>query len=405
MTKVIEKSLTLILILMVFSGNVIGVESSDTFSRPDAYESLFIGNSHSANNGLPDLVATLIETGLPGKSANSTLSPGYGYLSDRLSDGVTQQALESRSWTHVILQAQKYSTSGRYHYPTDAAEIWIRRVKERNARPILFPEWPRKGNKEEGRRVHNLHLGISSREPACVAPIGLAWEESIARYPGLNLYDGDGDHSNLSGALLSAYVFYELFTGQRAVELPYIPEIKVSAESQQKLADVASFVVETNHETCNELLTEFEFVINAGLNDAWFNPATNGQGFLITVFPDKKEMFLAWFTYDTKRPPEDVTAMLGEPGHRWLTAQGPYDGDTANLTVFVTEGGVFDAAVPVAETDQAGDGSMTIEFADCSEGLVNYQITSLDISGEIPIQRITPDNVPLCEALEEQLLQ
>ena len=48
---------------------------------------------------------------------------------------------------------------------------------------------------------------------------------------------------------------------------------------------------------------------------------------------------------------------------------------------------------------------MTIEFADCSEGLVNYQITSLEISGEIPIQRITPDNVPLCEALEEQLLQ
>jgi hypothetical protein len=30
---------------------------------------------------------------------------------------------------------------------------------------------------------------------------------------------------------------------------------------------------------------------------------------------------------------------------------------------------------------------------------VNYEITSLDISGEIPIQRIVPDNVPLCEAL------
>jgi N-acetylneuraminic acid mutarotase len=141
------------------------------------------------------------------------------------------------------------------------------------------------------------------------------------------------------------------------------------------------------------------FRINAGLNDAWFNLATNGQGFLITVFPDRKEVFLAWFTYDTERPPEDVTAFLGEPGHRWLTAQGPYDGDTANLTIFVTEGGIFDAAEPVAETDPAGDGTMRIEFADCSEGLVNYQITSLDISGEIPIQRITPDNVALCEAL------
>jgi sugar lactone lactonase YvrE len=141
------------------------------------------------------------------------------------------------------------------------------------------------------------------------------------------------------------------------------------------------------------------FIINAGLNDAWFNPATNGQGFLITVFPDIKQMFLAWFTYDTERPPEDVIAQLGEPGHRWLTAQGPYEGDTASLTVFVTKGGVFDAADPVASTDLAGDGTMTIEFADCTEGLVKYQITSLGISGEIPIQRITPGNVPLCEAL------
>jgi hypothetical protein len=144
---------------------------------------------------------------------------------------------------------------------------------------------------------------------------------------------------------------------------------------------------------------ELEFQINPGLNDAWFDLSTSGQGFLITVFPEIKQMFLAWFTFDTERPADDVTAMLGEPGHRWLTAQGPYHGDTANLTIFVTEGGVFDSTEPVASTDLDGDGTLTIEFADCSAGLVRYQITSLDISGEIPIQRITPDNVALCEAL------
>ena len=148
---------------------------------------------------------------------------------------------------------------------------------------------------------------------------------------------------------------------------------------------------------------EGDFTINPGLNDAWFNPATEGQGFLITVFPESKEVFLAWFTYDTERPPEDVGAFLGEPGHRWLTAQGPYDGDTANLTIFVTEGGVFNAAEPAASTDLAGDGTLTLEFADCTAGLVTYQITSLGISGEIPIQRIVEDNVPLCETLNEQL--
>jgi len=122
---------------------------------------------------------------------------------------------------------------------------------------------------------------------------------------------------------------------------------------------------------------------------------------LIAVFPDIKQMFVAWFTYDTERPPEDVGAFLGEPGHRWLTAQGPYDGDTASLTIFVTAGGVFDAPEPIPSTDPAGDGSMTLEFAGCNEGIVSYEITSLDISGEFPIERIALDNVPLCESLAE----
>ena len=144
-----------------------------------------------------------------------------------------------------------------------------------------------------------------------------------------------------------------------------------------------------------------EFQINPGLNDAWYNPATNGQGFLVTVFPDIEQMYVAWFTFDTERPPDEVTAQLGDPGHRWLTAQGPYDGDSATLTIFVTEGGVFDAAQPPATTDPAGDGTMQLKFDNCTDGTVNYQITSLGISGEIPIQRIALDNVPLCQALEE----
>lgn len=144
------------------------------------------------------------------------------------------------------------------------------------------------------------------------------------------------------------------------------------------------------------------FKINPGLNDAWYNRATSGQGFLLTVFPDTNRMFLAWFTFDTQRPPENAVALLGEPGHRWLTAQGPYDGDTAELTIFVTEGGVFDAIEPKAITDLSGDGILTIQFADCNAGLVSYEITSLGIAGEIPIERISLDNIPLCESLTVQ---
>ena len=148
-----------------------------------------------------------------------------------------------------------------------------------------------------------------------------------------------------------------------------------------------------------DLNTSNVFTINPGLNDAWFNPLTNGQGLFITVYPLTQEMFVAWFTYETERPAEDVDAILGEPGHRWLTAQGPYSGTAANLTIHLTEGGVFDSIQPEAITDPNAYGSMTIEFADCTEALISYQIPSLGLAGEIPIERIADDNVPLCERL------
>jgi hypothetical protein len=139
------------------------------------------------------------------------------------------------------------------------------------------------------------------------------------------------------------------------------------------------------------------FGITTAFNDAWYNPLTDGQGFMIAVLPNQKQMFLTWFTYDVERPPEDVTAMLGEPGHRWLTAQGPYEGDTANLKISVTSGGVFDSPSPPATTDPEGDGTIKLQFADCENGLLEYEITSLGLSGSIPIERVALDNVSSCE--------
>jgi len=100
-------------------------------------------------------------------------------------------------------------------------------------------------------------------------------------------------------------------------------------------------------------------------------------------------VFVAWFTFDAERPLPGTPFEIGEPGQRWLTAQGPYSGHNATLTIYVSEGGVFDSMDPPATTDPAGDGSMTIEFSDCSNALLTYSIRSAGLSGEIPLQRIS----------------
>jgi len=112
---------------------------------------------------------------------------------------------------------------------------------------------------------------------------------------------------------------------------------------------------------------------------------------------------VGWFTYDTQRPAQDVTAVLGEPGHRWLTAYGPYSADTATLDIELTQGGTFNSSVPAPT--QGPYGTMTVKFANCSEGEVTYNIPSVGVSGKVPITRVANDNVPLCESLEAKLQQ
>ena len=143
------------------------------------------------------------------------------------------------------------------------------------------------------------------------------------------------------------------------------------------------------------------FTINAGLNDAWYDPVTDGQGFFITVYPDLGVVSLAWFTYDTELPPPDAEANLGDPGHRWMTALGPVVGNQVNMNIEMTSGGIFDTPTDIERTDPPGsDGTIVLTFYDCNSGTVEYDITSINQQGTVPIRRVANDNIALCEMLK-----
>jgi hypothetical protein len=139
------------------------------------------------------------------------------------------------------------------------------------------------------------------------------------------------------------------------------------------------------------------FVMNAGLNDAWYFPGTDGQGFFLTVLPEQKMVFMGWFTYETEPPGEACQARLGDPAHRWITAQGSFAGGQAQLEIDITHGGVFDMGDPLPMHQAAG--SILLQFDDCMSGSVYYDIPSIGRSGLVPIRRIANDNVALCEQL------
>jgi plastocyanin len=143
-----------------------------------------------------------------------------------------------------------------------------------------------------------------------------------------------------------------------------------------------------------------QFTMNPGLNDAWFNPETSGQGFFITIFPALNFVSLAWFTYDTELPPPDATANLGDPGHRWITGAGVIIDNQAVIDVVLTSGGIFDTPGEVERTTPPGsDGTITLTFKNCNSGTAEYDLIAINAQGTVPLIRVANDNIALCDAM------
>ena len=200
---------------------------------------LLFGNSHSGSHNLPGTLQLLLQRGT-GKTVGALRAGGAAYLDERLDDQVSRPLLESGQWTHLILQAQKYSTTGLYNYSTAGSKSWIALAKARGITPVLFPEHPRAGNTEEGMRIFQLHQQIAAEQAACVAPVGPVWDQVLQQWPDLPLHSDDGNHAAPAGALLTAYILYQVVSGQPAEALPDLPALGVPIATQRILRQAAS---------------------------------------------------------------------------------------------------------------------------------------------------------------------
>jgi YVTN family beta-propeller protein len=123
-----------------------------------------------------------------------------------------------------------------------------------------------------------------------------------------------------------------------------------------------------------------------GLTGSWYNPSTSGQGFEIEVFPDSVSaghgsLGAGWFTYDT----------TAAGGSRWYSLQGDVMSatPTANLTIYASTGGNFNAAPAVSGT---AVGTATLRFLDCTRGVFTYHFTDgSNRSGSVALTRIGPN--------------
>lgn len=227
---------------LLLAGCVGGDDSGSVKGTGADVALLMMGNSHTSYNNLPGMLEAMVASARAPESVDAVEAPGWMFLDERYHHGPSLALLRGQDWSFVILQAQKYSSSGCCVYSTEEARALVRLARQQNAVPIMFPEWPRRGV-DETQRIYDLHVSIAQAEPACVAPIGQAWDLSLQRHPTLALHAADGNHSNPNGAFLAALILSATMTGASPLDAPALEGFGVSAENQALLRAVAADTV------------------------------------------------------------------------------------------------------------------------------------------------------------------
>jgi hypothetical protein len=203
---------------------------------------LFMGNSHASYNDIQGMVEAMVGAARAPQIVEVVGVPYWQFLEEHYYDPTTLAFLNVQDWSFVVLQAQKYSTTGCCTYSTEGAKGLIRIARAQHAVPILFPEWPRLGI-DETSTIWQLHVSIAQAEPACVAPIGQAFDLSLYRHPDLALHASDGNHSNEAGAFLAALILSATMTGVSPLDAPELAGFGVGAGDQALLRAVAADTV------------------------------------------------------------------------------------------------------------------------------------------------------------------
>lgn len=215
------------------------------------------------------------------------------------------------------------------------------------------------------------------------------------------------DNTNLDGNGTGYAVFGSVINGMNVVDaiaalqiwngggaISNIPLINYSGSGSINNHLVLISKVELLNQTLN---------INPGLNGAWFNTDTPGQGIMIEILPTLDSVFMAWFTFDSQDPSNVGEATVGSVDQRWLTGFGVIDHNTNSITLDLTNtsGGKFDNNATVSNSAVSSYGSLTLHFNDCENATVNYDLINQNLTGSYSMKRISTDNVALCESLSQ----
>lgn len=267
--------------IMILTGNVL-------VAQPVTMKALFLGNSYTTANNLPQLVSGLAAASGDSLFWESNAPGGYTFGWDPIAharDSVSLARIRERAWDFVILQEQSQIPSipvlrDSCMYPGSA--ILHDSVKANNAcsRILFYQTWGRRFGGQQcfvsnycstdfadfyqmQDSITAAYHGIAFSLNDWIAPAGEAWRLVLST-TGMVLHIGDDSHPNINGSYLTACVFYSCIFHKRSKGNTYTAGLL--ADTAFLLQNAADSIVFTSPEQWNLFTAEPAAVFSTHVN-------------------------------------------------------------------------------------------------------------------------------------------
>ena len=186
---------------------------------------LFLGNSYTQSNNLPNLIAQSATSTNDVLVHDSNLIGGYSF-SDHVTNSTSLSKISSNQWDYVVLQDQSQKPAFPNNYvnnnvfPYAAQLSSLIRQNYSCSVPLFYTTWGRKngdpqicaGNQCTYEVMDNLlqqrYRTMAENNDGIISPVAQVWRYIRTNHPDIELYVSDNSHPSLAGSMAAAYTFY-----------------------------------------------------------------------------------------------------------------------------------------------------------------------------------------------------
>ena len=181
-------------------------------AQPSSLNVLFIGNSFTARNDVPGLIARLAEAH-DLRLQHRLISAGGASLRMHWNKGEATATIRRGRYDYVVLQEQStlpVKNRARMH---ENIRLFDEVIRAAGAQTALYLTWARQHAPDTQPAITEAYTSIGREIRATVVPVGVAWQRFLSEHDRPALHDKDKSHPTLAGSYLAACVFFAVLFG------------------------------------------------------------------------------------------------------------------------------------------------------------------------------------------------